>query len=460
VEFSYEISPDPTTFKQADRAKLAGMAEFYDDRYEQFHIPLNFSTDTIFTDANCTEVLRYAYSDNGAQFTGLSLTGWIFKYVTGKQENNASLIENSSRVIRKLVTGMSMLLAVPNGGLGPNYSGILARGYAGPEQKEITQFYFDDWDRHHNGTGIYSDWRWRSYTSNDEYSGFYSGLGLLLKYVDLPDVQNLTKVMIDQLANYMLATNFLGVDYHGGPTGVEQKPRFFVGGAWVCLLMKMAAIAYPEKYERYYQHYAVEQFYAWWSSEGGEQETVANYYAYTFGYHIIFTLIQLEESESLRNLYLQKFLNSLWKYTEYHRNPFFNIIYLLLIGEKGQYPLIEGDIEDILARWDVYHFPDRRLGHANLTDDYYRVDNFAKINRFMTQNPLGFLFKPIFMEVLDESYLNKPLTPEYRPSDIFIWEKNPYKYHNPDYMPNYEFTGSSFSTPYWMARAFGLLTPL
>jgi len=263
VEFTYAYEPDPDDFLSADYDRLSEMADYYDYRYEKYHIPLNFSTDTIFTDINCTEVSRYGFSDNGAQFTGLSITGWIFKYLAGKRENNPDLIQNASRVIRKLMHGLSMMLAVPNGGIGPNFSGILARGYASPDDRDIAEFYFNDGGgRHHNGTGIYSNWRWRGYTSNDEHSGYYSALALALKYVDLPDIQALLRLLIEQLAQHMLRTNFLGLDYHGGPTGVDQKARMFQGGTWALLLLKMAAIVNPNKYERIYYHCASEDFYA------------------------------------------------------------------------------------------------------------------------------------------------------------------------------------------------------
>ena len=77
-------------------------------------------------------------------------------------------------------------------------------------------------------------------------------MGLVLKYVDEPDVQELVKLLIDQAATFMLNTNFLGLDYHGGTTGVQQRAFFLQGGVWTLLLLKIATLAYPEKYQRYY----------------------------------------------------------------------------------------------------------------------------------------------------------------------------------------------------------------
>ncbi len=460
VEFTYLSEPDPSTFINANYSRFAEMADYFDERYEDFHIPLNFSTSTIFTDGNCTNISRYAYSDNGGQWTGLAVTGYVFKYVAAVNDNNATLKEDALRVVRKLLHGMSMMLAVPNGGLGPEYSGILARGWANPENKDIAQWYFDENDQHHNGTGIYSDWRWRCYTSLDEYSGVYSGLALILKYVNEPDVQELVTLMIDQLANYMINTNFLGIDWHGGPTGVDQKSRAFMSGTWVCLLLKMAALAIPEKYEKYYYRYAADEFYAFWSKEGGAQESVSNYYAFAFGTHIQFALILLEEEPVLHDLYLKIYQNNMWKFTENHRNAFYNAIYLTLNYEANENMILERDVEDQLMRYDLTHMPDRYNGYLEIPSDYVPVDNVEILFDFFQNTPYGSIYRPIFSEAKeDKIFFQKPLTCEYMNGDIFIWESNPFSPREPRIDPTYELPGFSFTCVYWMARAFGSIKP-
>ena len=462
--FQYQTPPDPSSFLDTNYTRYTEMAEYYDYRYEEFHIPLNMSTDTKFADDDCTIVQRYQFSDNTGQWTGLAITGYVFKYLTAIKENNETLKADALRVVRKLLNGMSMQLAVPNGGLGSEFGGILARGWAGPQHFNHldiypgTDWYSDENPQHHNGTGIYEDYRWRGFTSNDEYSGFYSGMAFVLKYIQEQDVQDLVSLMIEQTASYMLETNFLGIDWHGGATGVHQKSFFLLGGSWTLLLLKMASLVNPGKYERYYSHFVSEEFYGAGSVEGGEQETIANYYAYAFGYHIVFALIMLEEYQPLHNLYLDNFRKSLEHFTQYHRNPFYNIIRLIVNGTApDENVLLERDIEDSLTRYDTpYHFPDRAFGHAEIPNHYEEIEIFNELGDFINNSGLlAPIYELIFSEInRDEVYYSKPLTPEYMDSNIFIWEKNPFKTKNSYVNIRYEYAGYQFSLVYWMARAF------
>ena len=68
------------------------------------------------------------------------------------------------------------------------------------------------------------------------------GLAACLKYIDDPYVVDTVGLIVEQLANYMKETNFLGINGPGGPSGVEQKARIYAGGVWVTLLLKMAAM--------------------------------------------------------------------------------------------------------------------------------------------------------------------------------------------------------------------------
>jgi hypothetical protein len=115
------LRPDPSTFVVANYTRLAEMANFYDYRFETWHIPLNFTVTTRFTTTSYTILQDYHFSDNGALWTGTSLAGFVGKYMAAKREGNTPMKDNATQVIRKLVDGMAMMLAVPNGGLGSEY---------------------------------------------------------------------------------------------------------------------------------------------------------------------------------------------------------------------------------------------------------------------------------------------------------------------------------------------------
>lgn len=465
VDWSYQIPPpDPATLWVANYTRLAEMAEYYDSRFEQFHMPLNFTVDAAFTDGNRTTIKRYLYSDNAGLWTGSSMAGWVFKYVAAKREGNEQMKQDALRVIRNLTHGLAMMVAVPNGGLGPQFGGILARGFAPPWAQDVGYFFFKENPRHHNGTDgtalggqDFSQWRYRAHTSNDEYGGYYMGVGLVLKFVDDPYCQGLVRTVIDQLATNMLRTNFLGIDAHGGPTGVDQKAKFLSGGGWVLLLLKMAAVAFPEKYERLYYHYAAEELYALMAREGGDQETVSNYYAYHFTFNVVFTLMLLEENSTLSDLYDRYFLNGLRRYTATHRNPYFNLVYLATQSSPGAEEMVERDVEDQLMRFQINHFPDVANGTLPIPEDEYRpITDLDRWSEFFENDPHGSIYRIVVPEVkFDRTFYDKPLSVEYRITGVFMWNDNPFVADWNYVDPTVEFSGSSFTVPYWIGRAFG-----
>ena len=109
---------------------------------------------TIFTNALAILLASYSYSDNGALWTGTAMNGWVHEYLAAIRENNSTLEQNALITIRKLISGMAMEIIVPNGGLGSNYSGILSRGWAGPDDRAIAPRFFTNASEMANGNGI------------------------------------------------------------------------------------------------------------------------------------------------------------------------------------------------------------------------------------------------------------------------------------------------------------------
>ena len=465
LSFQYEAPPlDPEVdflYPVANYTLLDDMARVYDDLFQKNHLPLNFTTSCSYVDANYTDVSYYGFSDNGALWTGIAMAGWVFHYVAAQNEGNTTDAAYALEVIQRMVNGMSMLMIVPNGGLGPEYPGILARGWAGPDDKDIHPSIFNYHIRHYNGTGDYSQYRWRGHTSNDEYGGFYLGLAVCLKYIEDEYVQDTVGLIVEQLANYMKETNFMGINGPGGPSGVEQKPRLYTGGFWVALLLKMATMVNPTVYEEDYYHFVAAEMGAMAIMESSDAETMANYYAYNFAHCVVFAFLLLEGTESnIGQHFYNYYVKSLRHNTEYHRNPWFNVIYLALSAQPGDYSLIERDIEDQLMRMQINHFPDRHYPLIPVPDSYVQVQKILDIKADLDAHNWWSLYKLLFIETdWDEIYYTKPLTVEYLRAAHFIWEKNPWELNTGGDYPLHEEPGESFFTPYWIARAFGFIQP-
>jgi len=458
--------PPISAFQLANYDQLAAMAAFYERRFEDYHMPLNYTVSTLFTSTNYTDVDKYGFTDNGALWSATAIAAYVGKFLAARREGNATMEQDALQVIRRLVHGMSMMLAVPNGGLGPEYGAILARMWAAPEHASMPGMpLFNDSVggarspyAYYNGTGLYQNWRYSDFTSLDEYGGYYWGLAITYKYVDDPWVRSTLSLMIDQLCNGMLQTNFLGIGGFGGPTGVDQKMRFFNAATWSLLLLKMGSIAYPDKYARLYYHFAVEMGYAFFTNEGGAQEIVANYYAYNFGIDVVFGLLLLEDDPTLRAQYLANFNNGMWSYVKTHRNAHFNAIHLIVNGlDPGEDVYYERDIEDQLTRFTLTHYPDIN-GPVTAPGPEYNVVDFAKWQDFFEHHPLGNFMAPFFFEFeLYTGFYDRPLTVDMCKTRLYIWGGNPFVIPKNNTNILHENPGLSFLTPYWLMRGFGFI---
>ncbi len=457
TQFQYEGDYDPDAeFLDGNYTRMLEMARVYDDLYQQNHLPLNYCTFCVYTNESAKEVEYYSFSDNGALWTGIGMTAWVFHYLTAVREGNQTDADYSLEVIKRMVHGFSMMMIVPNGGLGPEYPGILARGWAGPQHKDIAPMFFQENVRHFNGTGDYSQWRWRGFTSNDEFGGFYMGLALTLKYIDDPQVQHTVGQIILQLANYMLETNFLGINGPGGPTGVDQKPTFGSGGFWVPLLLKMASIVDPEIYEETYYHWISAEMQYLSASEGNDAETIANYYAYNFAHCVVLSFLLLEGTETnIGKTFYQGYLNSLRAYTYNHRNAWFNAIFLMLENaQPKEYSIIQRDIEDQLMRLETNHFPDRHYGIEPVDKNEEMVTKISEFNQTIYQDNWSDLYSIPFVEMdFDEVYFKRAQTVEHHYTGYYMWEDCPFENETVGYYnPRVEAPGLTFTVPYWMMR--------
>ncbi|MHA1672810.1 MAG: hypothetical protein ACTSYI_04225 [Promethearchaeota archaeon] len=482
-----KTAPDTAEFYPLEDINISRLEEIgkeFEILQEQ-HIPINISQQIKFN-ATTGQVMEYESTDNGALHTAEALTATCYRYAT---LSAGSEKEQALGLIHKMVTALKMLIAVPNGGLGPDYPGTaIGRFYASPAQRNDGNYtwMFDEHFRHFNGTGQYSDWRIRLYTSKDELSGYFLGLAATLMLVEDDQYsQETVKLIILQAMEGFLSSFWQEMSGDGKPNGVYlQAPCY---AQWKLLLTKMATLADPEnaRYEQLYQYYLVKERNVKNTPFVGDMDNIDNYYSQYFENMVVLGLFLVEKDQKLLDLYFSNYQAKTYSSYRGHRNAFLNALYLGAASVSTIQP--DFDIDEI--RWDVldqlWRFNefslvpyDTTFGGKNQTvtrieksnefgDDWLTIDpNIAKWKDFVDNNAFGSLYQWLTYGLQDaifrERYL-KPATVEMSAPAKILWNRNPFTedgnhiYNTDSVITQYH--GATFTLPYYMLSYYNYLQP-
>lgn len=481
------------TLDEINDTILEQMAYHYDNEMETYHIPTNISVNAKYTDYNYEVVDSYEGTDNGALHIGYTTCASAMKHYTAVNEENEEDLENATRMVKKCVSAWSDMLAAPNGGIGPDYPGTPARFVCSFENKKYHPWMFEEDERHFNGTGDYSNWRVRLYTSRDELAGYYLGFASVLKFVD-PDANedskwcvDRVKLLVEQMIEGFKKTNWLVLGGNGDPTGSDIN-SYLEGSTWQLCLLRIGATANPEKYDSLYHHVASKYLSMNNANMGSQTNTAESTYALSFGMDVMFALIILEDDPDLQYHYIENFETGFYSYLRYHRNCWYNIVHLafMTLLDKDQREQFEDpDYTDDTIVWDLkdqlWRFYTsgwfEGIRNYNLTDrphstrstslnseikEKERVPTKKEWRDFFENNLFGSLFSWI-QEEFDfseesEQYL-LPLTVSEYEIHHWMWEHSKFTGEggNPDGDGLTEAAPNSYIVIYWMARAFDII---
>jgi hypothetical protein len=481
---------------------LGVMAENYEIRLEQYNMyRTNMSLDVTFTNDNYDTIASYGLTDNANLHIGYTIASQCLKYTVAVQENNLVNRLNATRVLKKLVTALSLFMAAPNGGLGINpetgewYEGTLARIVASPEQKDVLPGLFPPYKhyKHFNGTGIYSNWRVRLYTSRDELGGFYLSIASLLEFIE-PTIDADSKwiydravLLVKQMIEGFKRTNWLLLGGTGDPTGSDLNP-VLEGSTWQLALCRMAATADPATYTSLY-HYVLSKFLALDSAAMGGDPLgiIGGYYGYSFGLDVMLALIWLEDDPQLKFRYIRSYEEIFYPNTRYHRNTFHNMAHLInmeMLAENQKVLFKNPKYSDANIRWDVldslWRFKmsgwEEGIRNYNLIQRPHSTrstslnPDIAKKERapqkknwreFFDTHPLGPMFKDL-IEIewsYDQDLFLHPLSVSEYGNHHWVWEHGKLDNEGGDRSGNglQESAPNSFICMYWMGRAYGII---
>jgi hypothetical protein len=462
--YTYDLKPDTAEFfpfDSIDTIELNRMAAVFEERLEKYHIPANLTVMTEFDlDGNPR---RYDATDNGALWTGKTLAAESFRYAVA--ENGTTEKEDARRMVHKILTGMIHLIAVPNGGLGPDYPGTIARYY-----------------KHFNGTGIYQDWRVRLYTSKDELGGYFLGIAAAQRLVtDDLWVQDRIKLIVAQIAEGFLDTFWQEMHGDGTPSGSILQPVFGSGGEWKLLVMKLAVNGYPEnfRYRQLYHYFATKQLYLLNSPVFDTTGCISAYYGYGFAHDVVLGYLLAEDNPKYQTRFIQNYEKAYAIFAG-HRNAYFNAIFLgmsTLRTDSTRYNTtqIKWDVLDQLWRFSAFNLCPYDDTYGGRNRSYSRTDfdpqgiNWTIINpkaekwrEFFYNDSIGthfqWLEELVMYGMLNPRYL-KPATIEMARVSDFYWGDDPLDHagghgrNNPNMI--YESPGTVYTLPYWMMRYYG-----
>ncbi|MHA1111726.1 MAG: hypothetical protein ACTSRE_11535 [Promethearchaeota archaeon] len=468
------------------------LADTYQTRLLDWHTPINLSIDTQIW--NNGTVKRYHLTDNGGEWTGTPLATECFRYQTLTDPGEKA---QSLQLIKKMVTGLSLLIAVPNGGLGPDFHGqTLARFYAMPElvnDANYSEMFSDEHYKMFNGTdgswheeGVdYSQWRVRLYTSKDELGGYFYGVSAALMLCDDPWVQDTIRKIIGQITNGFIDSMYQEIHGDGNPCGAHLENMLTLASAWKLVLMKMATIAYPEnnRYTQLYNYYCSREMYLLHSPHVGESNTVDEYYANSFLYELIMSYVLLEDEPVKLNRFIKTYERD-YKLYRYQRNAQANAVFLAFNAKRTTQSTryTQEDLDEIL--WDTLDQLHQFTAYPIYNDSYGGKDvsarredyggtwmqldpSIQKWKNWFDYNPIGKLFRwlpgELMNGMLDNRYLRPKTASMYRIS-TFMWCDNPYSgtdnlWHHSRRNSEYviEPIGISYTLPYYLLKYYGYL---
>ncbi len=472
-QFASHLGSEPVDYGAlipANYTKLEAMSRGFEFYLERDNLPLNYTLSAMWN-SGFTAINGYTVSGDAAIWSGMALAMASFKYAVAQRGGNASDIANATRIVRKLVDGVSLLLAVPNGGIGPSYTGVLARSVSPKNWSEahpgIAGYPYGGEADHvdvFDGAGDYSDWFWIGYPSLDQYSGVIMGVTVALAIVDEPYVRSRVQLIAAQMVEHFKHTGWNLADGNGRTTGQSLLYSIEHPGYWLLATLFMGTLADPFAYRDLYHHWAIDRGYADYNVLKVDLRmfTLFNYFSMNINWVIFYAMATFETDPALRARYQRVMAECMYPVAANHRNAWYNMAYLHVMGKNDS--RIQQDVDDQLMRFGVERIPGQpnttRLPERglNASGNYYRHlvnDTWPRttFSSWLEVNPLypqpSMNLAAVLIE--DDEFLAKPKAVDQYHSVDFLWQRTPYTAS--DYSPaRRQDSGLAFLLPYWMGR--------
>lgn len=472
----YEI--DDSEFITADYGRMAELDDIFNYYYLRDNSPLDYVLTVYWKDTTYKEIDRYGTAGDATIWTGMMLAAQSLNYAVAKAGGSQSEISAALELAERALRGVSILIAVPSGGIGEEYPCILSRSVTPKNWMElgnapVDAFNYDDPssmdpDDIFEGAGAYSDWWWKGYPSTDQWSGIFLGLGMCAgifmkdNNTETAWIRERVKDLAIQIIEGFIKSNWMNLDLSASgnsrTTGQDYKLSVEMTGIWLLSILKMGMMACPERYTELYYHYAIDRNYINSMEQDLRIFNLMNYYSLNINYNMLVNLVSLEDDPSLRIRYENIVEKIYYPIIRIGRNAWFNLGYLLMMHktDKAIYSddnlLIVKDVEDQMMRFDIPRLPGgttrvpERGGDKNPVK-YNLIDPTEPYRANPVINLLyGFLLDMYSGQVLE--YAKR--VDEYHAED-YLWQRTTWETsHSSLYLR--QDSGLAYLLPYYIGR--------
>ena len=464
----------PYEYKKGNLSYLLEIARAFEKLIVLYHLPydtivtvrfnstaMNVSEarnfDLFNPNASEMKILGYGGLGDSAIWSGVYLAAESFRYAVAKNVlKNETEAEEALNNVRRVLKGIWRLVKITP-------DGSLAR-FVAPYTNEtinlIGEHFFGDYDDGHehrwatwNDSEDYKRWEttkwgWEGTTSKDQYSGVLFGLGVAYDLVPVDDVRERIKDTVDTILSYFIRTNWKSLQQDKThAVGSDLSNNWFGAGLFLIGYLKIGAHILPEKYKRLYYYYAIDRGYAYTLIRAYNTPNINwQYYGFNLNFLVYFNLLRLEEDEKLRNIYLEAFLKTNWELVKYHRNAWFDLVYMSQTGNWSKLYIM--DVIDCLVRFIEGHYP-----HRN-----YPIDN-TNLPENPVEYPSGLNLGPlsqIAQGITDcRPHTKWPLPADRREPDTFIWQRSPFIVKE-EGDGSVQYPGIDYTLVFWMLYYYKL----
>ncbi len=474
---TYDI--DTSRFIAPNFARLQKMAKTFNYYFDTDNSPLDYTLTVDWKDIKYKQIDHYGTTGDAAIWSGMNLAAQSYHYAVAKESGDPDEIRYALNLVEKTLRGVSLLIAVPSGGIGESYPALLARAVcpkAWEKRGNPPLDGFGEGQRDPNdifdGVGPYSDYWWKGYPSTDQWSGIILGLGqcarIFMNETGQETAWIRTRVhdLAIQIVESYRKSNWMILDQtpsgNSRTTGQDFKISVEMVGSWTLSILKMGMVAVPDRYTKLYYHYALERNYINYMETDYRIFNLFNYYSLNINFNVLTNLVSLEEDPSLRIRY-ENIVNKIYyPIIRTSRNAWFNLAYLLMMHVDSMGKLdddrkeIRLDVLDQLMRFDVPRAPNgttrvpERGGDRNPVPYTYSDPT----EKYRANLILNFLYGWIFDMYSKKVYSHPKTTDEYHEED-FLWQRTPWEPSGKSSATRQD-SGLAFLLPYYIGRYLNL----